>query len=123
MDQHALHVLEYAKVKEALLGFVTSALGKEAIAELCPLKNVYTILENLAETTEMVRLYEAEQAPPLEGLYDVREPLRTSVLPGAMLDPAEILLIGETAAAARRIRQSARNRRLNPPASTGIANA
>ncbi len=115
MDQHALHVLEYAKVKEALLGFVTSALGKEAIAELCPMKNVYTIRENLAETTEMVRLYEAEQAPPLEGLYDVREPLRKSVLPGAMLDPAEILLIGETAAAARRIRQSARNRRLESP--------
>ncbi|MBN2325820.1 MAG: endonuclease MutS2 [Candidatus Omnitrophica bacterium] len=115
MDQHALHVLEFEKVKEALNGFVSSALGKEAAADLHPLTNLYAIRENLSETTEMVRLYEAEQAPPLDGLYDVREPLQKSTLSGAMLEPADILMIGETAAAARRIRQSAKTRKLETP--------
>lgn len=115
MDQHALHVLEFEKVKEILLGFVSSALGKEAIVSLQPLKNIQAIRENLAETTEMLQLYQAEQAPPLDGLYNVREPLRKSTISGAMLDPAEILLIGETAAAARRIRHSAKNRRIDAP--------
>lgn len=112
MYQHALHVLEFEKVKEVLLGFVSSALGKDPISSLQPMRNIQTIREHLAEVTEMVRLYEAEQAPPLDGLYDVREPLRKSTIPGAMLEPAEILLIDETIAAARRIRHSVKTRRL-----------
>ena len=115
MDQHALHVLEFEKVKESLLGFASSALGREAVAELRPLKNHYAIRENLADTTEMAKLYDSEQAPPLDGLYDVRSFLQKSLLSGAMLEPAEILLICETVAAARRIRNSVKNRRIAAP--------
>lgn len=112
MDRHTLQVLEFDKLKEILGRFVSSSLGKSVVDELRPQTHADTIRENLAETTEMARLYEADQPPPLDGLYQVFDPLRRSVIPGAVLDPAEIVLIGETVAAARRIKSALKRTQL-----------
>ncbi len=115
MDQHALNVLDFSKIKDILNGFASSALGQETIAELYPFTNAYTIRDSLSEVTEMVKLYQSHQAPSFDGIYDVRQPLRKSSLSGAMLDPAEILLIGETVTAARRIRSAAKRSNIDTP--------
>ncbi len=115
MDQHALHVLEYSKVKDILAGFTASGLGRDAVGELHPFTAIETIRYELCEVTEMVRLLDAGQQPPLDGLYDVREPLNKSTVPGAVLESAEILLTGETVAAARRIRNSLRKMQVDAP--------
>lgn len=103
MDTHALLVLEFDKVKEILAQFASSPLGREAIEGMTPFTCPETIRESQAEVTEMARLYETNQAPPLDGMYDVRAPLRKCTVQGSVLEPEEIILIGETAAAARRI--------------------
>ncbi|RJP21876.1 MAG: endonuclease MutS2 [Candidatus Omnitrophota bacterium] len=109
MDEHAFQVLEFYKVKELILPFAVSALGREAIAALQPAFSASEIRFALQEVTEMVRLWELNREPPLNGLYDVRDPLRRCAVPGAVLDPAELIVIGETIAAARRIQTALRN--------------
>ncbi len=115
MDSHALLVLEFEKVKELLAQFASSTLGREAIEALSPFTRLEAIRESLAEVTEMARLYEINQAPPLDGLYDVRVPLRKCAISGAVLEAEEIILIGETAAAARRIQARIKDAKADIP--------
>ncbi|MEW6236251.1 MAG: endonuclease MutS2 [Candidatus Omnitrophota bacterium] len=115
MDSHALQVLEFDKVKELLLRFTASTLGQEAVDALRPYTYAKAVREALQETSEMTRLYEAHQEPPLDGVFDVRQPLRQSAVPGAILDPAEIILIGETVTAAGRIRSCLRKTKVDAP--------
>jgi DNA mismatch repair protein MutS2 len=106
MDQHALQVLEFDKVKNLVRHFACSTLGKEAIDALQPFTHIEGARYALKETSEMVRLYTAKQVPPLNGIYDIRPIVKKSVIPGAVLDTAEIVLVGETITAAARIQSS-----------------
>ncbi len=106
MDEHALRVLEFHKLKDILSQFAVSPLGREAIQSLAPSLSLEEIRFALREVTEMVRLWETNRPLPLEGFYDIRESLGRSLLSGAMLDPSEILIIGETCAATVRIRKA-----------------
>lgn len=106
MDSHALNVLEYPKVKEMLRGYAYSTLGRDAIDELQPFTYLETALHALKEVSEMVRLYKARQQPHLDGMYDIRDIVKKSTIPEAMLEPEEILLVGETVQAADRIQSS-----------------
>ncbi|MDP8243536.1 MAG: endonuclease MutS2 [Candidatus Hinthialibacter antarcticus] len=110
MDEnaHAIRVLEFDKIKEALRGLASSVLGREAIGELQPYTYAQAIRGALAETSEYLRLLQTRQEPSLTGLYDIREPLQRSRNTGSILDPAEILIIGETVSAARRIQEALR---------------
>ncbi|MBI1387505.1 MAG: endonuclease MutS2 [bacterium] len=115
MDQHALRVLEFDKIREMLRHLTSSSLGREAVEELHPMTYPQAIRDALDEVTEMTRLYQARQEPPLNGLYDVAEPLKRSRIGGAVLDPAEILVIGETVTAARRIQEAMRRVTVDVP--------
>lgn len=108
MDQHALNVLEYPKIQQYLREYAVSSLGKKAVDELQPLIYEHAIQEALAETSEMARLYEMNQGPPLDGIYDVTEPVTRSQTGGTILEPAEAYLVGETIYAARRLRDALR---------------
>ena len=115
MDAHALRVLEFQKVKEILLDYAASPLGREAVEALHPSTSIDEIRFTLREVSEMSRLWETNREPPLDGLYDVREPLRRCGIPGAVLDPAELIVIGETVKAARHIRSALRKIRDEAP--------
>ncbi len=106
MDQHALHVMEYNKVKELLRELCVSPLGSEQVDALRPFTSAESIRHELSEVDEMIRLTHARQEPPTDGIYDIRDPLTRARVEGAVLDPAEIILIKETAVAARNIRSS-----------------
>lgn len=108
MDEHALQVLEYPKVKELLRQFTATSLGREAVGEMRPMTYIETIRGALAETEEMTLLYAAGQAPPLDGIHDISDPLRRSQVIGAILEPAEFYLIGETVRAAASVRNALR---------------
>lgn len=114
-NAHALRVLEFDKIKEMLRGLASSVLGREAIDELQPYSNAQAIRGAQADTSEYLRLLQTQQAPSLAGLYDIREPLQRSRNTGSILDPAEILIIGETVAAARRIQESLRRTSQSAP--------
>ena len=108
-NAHALRVLEFDKIKEMLRGVASSVLGREAIDELQPYSNAQAIRGAQADTSEYLRLLQTQQAPSLAGLYDIREPLQRSRNTGSILDPAEILIIGETVAAGRPVEAGRRH--------------
>lgn len=104
MDAHALHVLEFEKVITLLMEFAVSSLGQSRIREMEPMLVAQTIRDALGEVEECMRLYYAHQAPPLDGIHDVAPMLKRGSVPGAMLEADELLRIGETIRAARRVK-------------------
>ncbi|HQQ00578.1 MAG TPA: endonuclease MutS2 [bacterium] len=115
MNDHTLAVLEYEKVIALLRSLAFSNLGRQRVDNLRPRTDPTQIRYELAETTEMRRLWEAKQDPPLDGLHDLSGPLKKAGIGGAMLEPPEFLQIKDCAVAARRIQSALREIRVKAP--------
>ena len=89
MNQHALDVLEYDKIRELLVGYAASGLGIRLAQEIQPLTDLYRIERLIAETTELKRLLSPDRYLPLGGLHDL-SPILEKLDKGA-----EILMIEE----------------------------
>ena len=89
MNQHALDVLEYDKIRELLVGYAASGLGIRLAQEIQPLTDLYRIEQLIAETTELKRLLSPDRYLPLGGLHDL-SPILEKLDKGA-----EILIIEE----------------------------
>ena len=101
MNQHTLDVLEYDKVKELLVSYATSGLGKNLAQRIRPLTNVNRIEQLIAETTELKSLLSPNLRLPLGGLHDLF-PLMEKLDKGEeILLSEEIILIKETLRASR----------------------
>ena len=71
MNQHTLDVLEYDKVKELLVSYATSGLGKNLAQRIRPLTEINRIEQLIAETTELKSLLSPNVRLPLGGLHDL----------------------------------------------------
>ena len=96
MNEKALKVLEYSKIKDEIKKYVNTQAAKEVIDSLKPYDNIYEVREHLKETQEALMLLMKKGNPPFEGLYDVREPIGriekgASVLTGQILKIAQML--------------------------------
>jgi len=101
MNQHALDVLEYDKVKELLVSYATSGLGKNLAQRIRPLTDIKRIEQLIAETTELKSLLEPNTRLPLGGLHDLF-PIMEKLDKGEdILLSEEIILIKETLRAGR----------------------
>lgn len=100
MNERTLRVLEFTKLKERLLVYASSALGRERIEQLLPLLDCEQVEQALAETSEARAICRTEDFP-LQGLLDVRSGLQRAAL-GAMLQPEELLNIAQLCACSRR---------------------
>ena len=89
MNQHALDVLEYDKIRELLVGYAASGLGIRLAQEIQPLTDLHRIERLIAETTELKRLLSPDRYLPLGGLHDL-SPILEKLDKGA-----EILIIEE----------------------------
>jgi DNA mismatch repair protein MutS2 len=96
MNERALRVLEFDKIKEHMKKYAVSKAGKDYIGELKPYENSYLVKEHLDETEEAYNILFKKGAPPFSGLYDVRETLikaskGMTLLPGELLRSANLL--------------------------------
>ena len=107
MNDHTLAVLEYEKVIALLRSLAFSDLGRQRVDDLRPHTDLTQIRHELGETSEMRRLWEAKQDPPLDGLHDLSGAIKKSRIGGAMLEPPEFLQIKDCVIAARRIQSEA----------------
>ena len=89
MNQHALDVLEYDKIRELLVSYAASGLGIRLAQEIQPLTDLHRIERLIAETTELKRLLSPDRYLPLGGLHDL-SPILEKLDKGA-----EILIIEE----------------------------
>ena len=101
MNQHALDVLEYDKIRELLVGYAASGLGIRLAQEIQPLTDLYRIEQLIAETTELKRLLSPDRYLPLGGLHDL-SPILEKLDKGAdILIIEEIMHVKETLRAFR----------------------
>ncbi|WP_315117486.1 endonuclease MutS2 [uncultured Clostridium sp.] len=96
MNDRALRVLEFNKIKEILKGFTHTQAAKDIIDDLKPYDNLYEIREHLQESKEGLELLMKKGLPPFEGIYDVREEIGKgekgfTLLPGQLLKIANVM--------------------------------
>ncbi|MCY6353859.1 endonuclease MutS2 [Clostridium sp. ZS2-4] len=103
MNDKALRVLEFNKIKEELKKYTTTSAGKDIIEELVPYDNAFEVREHVEETREAFELLIKKSAPPFEGLYDVREGIGRAQK-GFLLLPVQLLRIANLLRCARRFK-------------------
>lgn len=104
MNEKALRVLEYNKVKEKIKFYANTAAAKDIIDELEPYSNLYETREHLEETKEAVSLIARKGNPPFEGLYDIREGIDRASK-GSSLMMGQLLKIANMLRCARRFKE------------------
>ncbi|MFB4159771.1 endonuclease MutS2 [Geomicrobium sp. JSM 1781026] len=99
-----LKTLEYDKMKHHLAEHVSSALGKERVAELTPSADFHEVTEWLDETDEGVNVLRHRGHIPLGGLHDIRSEVKRAAL-GSVLEAKSFNEIAETIRSGNVIRQ------------------
>ncbi|MBB6697488.1 endonuclease MutS2 [Clostridium algidicarnis] len=73
MNNRALKILEFSKVKDEIKRYASTKAAKDIIDDLVPYTNVYEVNRSLKETEEAFNSMVKKGPPPFYGLYDVRD--------------------------------------------------
>jgi DNA mismatch repair protein MutS2 len=103
LNEKALRVLEFNKIKDIIKKFTQTSAAKDLIDELKPYNSAYEVKEHLEETNEALNLLMKKGAPPFEGAYDVREGI-SKAEKGFILMPIQLLRIANIERCARRFK-------------------
>ena len=101
MNQHTLDVLEYERIRELLVGYTASGLGRGLAQRIQPLTELHRIEQLIAETTELKRLLSPDRYLPLGGLHDLSPVLEQLDKDADLLIIEEIMRVKETVRAFR----------------------
>ncbi|MDD4601597.1 Endonuclease MutS2 [bioreactor metagenome] len=119
MDLSVLRTLEYHKVQGMLAHRTSSVIGRELVEQLTPISNYAEVQLRIQETEEARQILDEYPNVPLGGIRDIREMVRRAQL-NAILEPDEILAIGSTLYAARRLKTFFNNLPLHIPLLTAL---
>ena len=114
MDTKTLKRLEFHKILERLSGYAGSGLGKDRALALEPSTERMLVERMQSETTEGRELLRLDPTAELGGWRDIRAPL-LKLERGALLEPEELLAVGQTMTACRRIKKFFAERPENYP--------
>ncbi len=103
MNAHSLKVLEYRKVLDRLAAHTSNRLGHEAAFALTPTHLLEIVLRRLKETREAKSLLDSDTGMPLGGIHDIRAIVERAQKT-QVLTAGELLDVGATAAASRRLK-------------------
>jgi DNA mismatch repair protein MutS2 len=104
MNDHALKVLEFDKVRDIAAGYAASEPGRAAVLDLLPAADREEVGERLAETRECMRMLGFGEHPPLDGIRDIGRSVGKLTVSGMMLQPLDLLAVASTLGAARRLK-------------------
>lgn len=94
MNERSIRVLEFDKVKNTLIDFAQSEIGKEKCQSIKPINDIDEISFLQEQTSEANRLISKRGNPPLFGLYDVIDAIIFAEKGGA-LSPLNLLRIAD----------------------------
>ncbi|ADH98900.1 endonuclease MutS2 [Salisediminibacterium selenitireducens] len=103
MLERVLRILEYDKMKDQLLQFAGSSLGKKRVKAMTPFFEEETIRDEHAKTAEAAKIVRLKGTAPLGGLKDIKASIKRAEI-GAQLNEGELLDIASTIYASRRFR-------------------
>jgi DNA mismatch repair protein MutS2 len=104
MQERALKVLEFTKVREQLLEHAASSLGRDKIKDLVPSTDFAEVVKLQAETDEAATVFRIKPTIPLAGIHDIRAHIKRSVI-GGVLSPHELIQIASTIHASRQMKR------------------
>ncbi|MBR6185319.1 MAG: endonuclease MutS2 [Clostridia bacterium] len=120
MNERALRVLEFTKIRDMLASYALSDPGKQMCRELTPLSDFQDVNRALDETEEAVVTLTYLGGNPLIGFSDVSEYLSLAEK-GATLSQRALLTVAETLRAARAARSALVTEKENTPLITSMA--
>ena len=100
MHQKALKTLEFTKIKEQLVSYATSSIGKEKAKTLAPSTDFEEVVRWQEETDESAKVLRRKGHVPLGGIFDIRPHAKRAQI-GGMLSPMELMEIASTIRAGR----------------------
>ena len=103
MDNRNLTRLEYHKIIALLQECTSFSISKEIAGEIQPLTDISEIISRQKETTEAKEIIRREPDVPLGGMRDIRNLLRKAEI-GGVLEPSELLEVGDMLLAVRRLK-------------------
>lgn len=104
MNDRALRILEFDKVKNKLRKYAITSGGKELIDSLSPYNSIYEVEHKLEETNEALDILIKKGAPPFEGLHETKEEIERAVK-GGTLNPSQLLKIESMLRCSRRFKE------------------
>jgi DNA mismatch repair protein MutS2 len=103
MDISVLKTLEYHKIRAMLADKSSSIMGRELVEELVPTSELAEVKKRIAETKEAREILDAMSNIPLGGIRDIRRLLKRAEI-GSVLAPEELVAVGSTLYASRRMK-------------------
>lgn len=100
MHDKALKTLEFDKIKEHLLAFTSSGIGREKAQQLKPSSDLEEVIKWQEETDEAAKVIRIKGNVPLGGIFDIRPHAKRAQI-GGMLSPQELMEIASTIRAGR----------------------
>jgi DNA mismatch repair protein MutS2 len=104
MQQRVLKVLEFDKVKEQIITFVSSTLGQEKVANLMPSTDFEEVIKLQEETDEAATVFRLKGNVPLSGIYNIRPHVKRSAI-GGILSPQELIQVASTVRVSRQMKR------------------
>jgi DNA mismatch repair protein MutS2 len=104
MQERALKVLEFIKVRGQLLEQAVSSLGRDRINNLVPSTDFEEVVRLQKETDEAATAFRIKGNVPLSGVHDIRAHIKRSVI-GGVLSPQELVQIASTIHASRQMKR------------------
>ncbi len=101
MDEHALNVLEFHKIIEAVSVRAVSEPGQAEALTIAPLTDIREVTHRLKETGELKRYLSSRHEFPIRGLQDISGQLKKASMEGAILSPDDLLRVLSAAKASR----------------------
>lgn len=95
MHDKVLRTLEFDKIKEHLLAFTSSGIGKEKAEQLQPSSDFEEVVKWQEETDEAVKVIRLKGNVPLGSIFDIRPHAKRAQIGGA-LSPQELMEIAST---------------------------
>ena len=105
MNEHALKVLEYEKVKSLVASYAASEAGRIVVRRLHPTPDGHVVAALLSETREFTAILQLGEKPPLDGIPETGQAVAKLGVSNSMLSPAELLNLALTLGSGRRVKK------------------
>lgn len=103
MNNKAIELLEYNKIKEVLKGYALSDMAKERIERLEPYVDINIIRKNMIETTEARAIVDINSSVPIHSLTGIKA-VRDKIEKGMILSPEDLDMISELLKEVKRLK-------------------